>query len=156
MLTIPGSFVAGQPTITTSANVGDQATSVTVTEATTYSMFGVKSSYLATIVDSAINKQINTANQSIINYGLTNLNFTIVNQAATTAQATFPETATIGPKFNLANLKKQIEGKKAGEVRTIIGANPGVTSVNVHYSPFWVSTAPKNASKITIDIKKSS
>jgi hypothetical protein len=156
LLTIPGSFVAGQPTITTSANVGDQATSVTVTEATTYSMFGVKSSYLATIVDSAINKQINTANQSIINYGLTNLNFTIVNQAATTAQATFPETATIGPKFNLANLKKQIEGKKAGEVRTIIGANPGVTSVNVHYSPFWVSTAPKNASKITIDIKKSS
>jgi len=156
LIPVPGSFTAGQPTITTSANVGDQATSVTVTEATTYSLFGVKSSYLATVVDSAIDKQINTSTQSIINDGLTNLTFTVVNQAATTAQLTFPETATIGPKFNLANLKKQIEGKKAGDVRTIISANPGVTSVNVHYSPFWVSTAPKNANKITIVIKKSS
>jgi hypothetical protein len=156
LIAVTGSFSAGQPTITTSANVGDQATSVTVTEATTYSMFGVKSSYLATIVDSAIDKQINTASQSIINDGLTNLDFTIVNQAPTTAQVTFPETATTGPEFNLTSLKKQIEGKKAGDVRTIIGANPGVTSVNVHYSPFWVSTAPKNANKITIIIKKSS
>jgi hypothetical protein len=156
LIPIPGSFTAGQPTITTSANVGDQANTVTVTEATTYSMFGVKNSYLQTVVNSVVDKQINTSSQSIINDGLTNLNFTVVNQSATGAQVTFPETATIGPQFDLASLKKQIEGKKAGDVRTIIEASPGVTSVNVHYSPFWVSTTPKNVNKIIIDIKKSS
>jgi hypothetical protein len=152
---ISGTFTAGQPTITTSANVGDQATSLTVTEATTYSMFGIKDSYLQTIVNNAINQQINQSQQSIINNGLSSTTFTVINQAATSAQITFPTAATIGPKFDLQSLKKQIAGKKAGDVRTIIGSNSGVTNVTVHYSPFWVSTTPGNVNKITIVIKKS-
>jgi hypothetical protein len=56
----------------------------------------------------------------------------------------------------LNSLKKQIAGKKSGDVKTIIGSIPGVTNVNVHFSPFWVSATPKNVNKITIDIKKSS
>lgn len=155
LMPISGTFTAGQPAITTSANVGDQATSLTVTEATTYSMFGVKDSYLQTIVNSAINQQINPSQQSIINNGLSNTTFTIINQAATSAQITFPTTATIGPKFDLQSLKKQIAGKKAGDVRTIIGSNSGVTKVTIHYSPFWVSSTPSNVNKITIVIKKS-
>jgi len=156
LMPISGTFIANQPAITTSANVGDQATSVTVTETTTYSMFGVKESYLQTIVDSNLNHQINTSQQSIINDGLSSTSFTVLNQTANTAQLTFPTTASIGPKFDLNNLKKQIEGKKSGDVKTIIGSIPGVTNVNVHFSPFWVSATPKNVNKITIDIKKSS
>jgi hypothetical protein len=152
---IPGSFTAGQPAITTSANVGDQATTVTVTEATTYSMFGVKENYLQTIVENSINQQINTSQQSIINNGLASTSFTVNNQAATSAQITFPITATVGPKFDLQSLKKQIAGKKAGDVRTIIESTSGVTKVTVHYSPFWVSSTPKNVNKINIVIKKS-
>ncbi|MGD0284428.1 MAG: hypothetical protein ABSB12_02455 [Candidatus Saccharimonadales bacterium] len=155
LMPISGTFTAGQPTITTSANVGDQATSLTVTEATTYSMFGIKDSYLQTIVNNAINQQINQSQQSIINNGLSSTTFTVINQAATSAQITFPTAATIGPKFDLQSLKKQIAGKKAGDVRTIIGSNSGVTNVTVHYSPFWVSTTPGNVNKITIVIKKS-
>ena len=153
---ISGTFVANQPTITTSANVGDQATSVTVTETTTYSMFGVKESYLQTLVNSNINHQINTSQQSIINNGLSNTSFTVLNQTANTAQVTFPTTASIGPKFELNSLKKQIAGKKSGDTKTIINSIPGVTNVTVHYSPFWVSSTPKNVNKITIEIKKSS
>ena len=156
LMPISGTFVANQPTITTSANVGDQATSVTVTETTTYSMFGVKESYLQTLVNSNINHQINTSQQSIINNGLSNTSFTVLNQTANTAQVTFPTTASIGPKFELNSLKKQIAGKKSGDTKTIINSIPGVTNVTVHYSPFWVSSTPKNVNKITIEIKKSS
>ncbi len=155
LVPIAGTYTAGQPSITTSSNVGDQASTVTVTEATTYSMFGVKNTYLQTVVNDAINQQINTSQQSIINNGLSSAAFTVVNQSATSAQISFPTTATIGPNFDMQGLKKQIAGKKAGDVRTILDSHPGVTSATVHYSPFWVSTTPNNVSKITITIKKS-
>jgi hypothetical protein len=118
-------------------------------------MFGVKENYLQTLVNNSINQQINTPKQSIINNGLINTTFTVNNQAATSAQITFPITATVGPKFDLQSLKKQIAGKKTGDVRTIIESTSGVTNVTVHYSPFWVSSTPKNVNKITIVIKKS-
>ncbi len=153
---LTGTFAIGAPTTTNSSNVGDQATTVTVTEAITYTMFGIKKAYLQTLLDSNIDQQIDTSKQMIISDGLSNPTIAVVNQTATTAQLTVQATATAGPKLDLVSLKQQIAGKKEGDVKTIIGGNPGVTSVSVHYSPFWVNSTPSKVSKITITIKKSS
>ena len=76
------------------------------------------------------------------------------NQSGTGAQVTMQTVAIVGPKIDIDSLKKQIAGKKAGDVKSIISTTPGVTGVTVNYSPFWVSSTPKSTSKITIEFKK--
>ena len=153
---LTGTFSAGTPSTSTSANVGDQANNVTVTQTTTYTMMGVHSSDLQTLLNSNINSQIDTSKQSIQNNGFDKASFNVLNQSATGAQLTMQATATIGPKFDLASLKSQVAGKKTGDVKSIIGGNPGVTNVQVHLSPFWVGSVPNKTSKITITFQKSS
>jgi len=45
-------------------------------------------------------------------------------------------------------------GKKANAAKELIKQNPGVTDVDVKYSPFWVSAIPSKPSKITVIIEK--
>jgi hypothetical protein len=150
------SYSAGTPAITQSANVGDQATTVTVTEAVTYTMFGVHESDLSTLVTASVDQQINTKKQSIQDLGLGKATFTGVTQSPTQATLTMQTSSTVGPLLNIAQIKSQIAGLKKGDLETLIEQNPGVTSVSVKYSPFWVSSTPKNTSKITIKVKKAS
>jgi hypothetical protein len=149
-------FNAGTPTITTSNNVGDQASNVTVTETTIYTMFGVKQSDLETLITDDVNKQIDPSKQVILNDGFSGASFNVLSQGTGTAQLTMQVTATAGPHLNTNDLKTQIAGKKEGEVKSIIGSNPGVTSVTVNFSPFWVDTTPKKAGKIVIQFVKTS
>jgi hypothetical protein len=46
-------------------------------------------------------------------------------------------------------IKKQVSGKKSGDIKKLLSGLPGVKNVDVKMSPFWVSKAPK-AGKITI------
>jgi hypothetical protein len=64
-------------------------------------------------------------------------------------------TATAGPHLSVATLTSEAAGQKPGDIKSTISANPGVTSVQVHLSPFWVSSVPKKTSKITITFQKS-
>ncbi len=153
---LTATFNAGSPSNSSSANPGDQASTVTVTQSITYTMFGVPKSDLETVLDNAINSQIDTSKQTIQNDGLSGADFNVLSQSGTGAQVSLQDTATVGPKLNIASLKEQIAGKKPGDVKNIIGGLPGVTSVTVHYSPFWVSSTPKNTSKITIKLTKGS
>ncbi|MGH7237510.1 MAG: hypothetical protein ACREGF_03170, partial [Candidatus Saccharimonadales bacterium] len=151
---IQATFTAGSPPISTSAKLGDQADNVTVTSTTTYFMYGVSQKDLKTLVDNNINGQINTAKQGILNDGLGSAQFSVVRESASSASLKVQTSALIGPKLNVASLKSQAAGQKSGDVKTVLGANPGVTSVSVRLSPFWVSAVPKNTSKITIKFTK--
>lgn len=156
LVAITATFNAGTPTNTPGAAVGTQATTVTVTQSITYTMLGVQKSYLQTLVDNDVNSKIDTSKQTIIDDGVSNATFTLLNTSANSAQVTMQTAASTGAKLNMASLKQQIAGKKSGDVKTIIEANPGVTNVTVKYSPFFVSSTPKNVSKITIQVEKSS
>jgi hypothetical protein len=147
-------YNAGTPAITNSANAGDQANTVTVTETITYTMFGAKESYLSTLITNSVDQQINTTKQSIQDTGLSKANYSNFAQAATQGTLTMQTSSTIGPHLNIAQLKVQIAGMKKGDLESTLEQNPGVTGVTVKYSPFWVSGTPKNVSKITIVVKK--
>jgi len=151
---ITSTFMAGTPTTTTSSNVGDQATTVTVTQATTYTMFGVQESDLKTLVDNDVKGQIDPSKQTILSEGLDNASFHVVSTTATTAQISMSTTATAGPDLQAATIKKQIAGQKSGGVTTMLTSDPGVTDVKVKLSPFWVTTVPSNASKVTVTFVK--
>lgn len=151
---ITATFNAGAPNVTTSANVGDAADNVTVTEAVTYTMYGAKHSDLAQVIKNNVDKQIDTAKQVITDDGLSQATFKLQNQDNGTVAVSMSDTAIAGPDLKADQLKQQVAGKKSGDAESIIKATPGVTDVTVHYSPFWVSAIPNKTSKISITIEK--
>ena len=153
---VSSTFSTGTPVITTSANVGDQVANVTVTDVVTYTMFGAKETDLTALINNNIKTQIDATKQSILNAGLTSGTFTLQNSTATTAQVTMETTAEVGPQLNPVTIKKQVAGKKTGDVKSMLQANPDVTGVDIKLSPFWVTSVPKGTSKITIIIVKPS
>ena len=151
---IVATYVAAAPATSNSANVGDIANTVTVTEVITYTMFGAHQSDLNTLIDNNIKGQIDASKQSILDNGLANGVFNVNNISSTGSQLTLSTKATAGPALDVATIKQQVAGKQAGAIKSQLSSNPDVTSVNVKFSPFWVSSAPKKTSRITVTIAK--
>lgn len=154
-LAILGSALAGSPNVTSSANVGDETDTVTVTSVTTHTMYGVKKSDIEKFVDANIKGKIDTRKQQVLNKGVDKATFDVNTPAASgPLQVAFSAVSLAGPDIKVDTFKKQIAGKKTNDVRTIAKATPGVTDVSVKYSPFWVSKVPSKVPKITVVIEK--
>jgi len=149
---IPESFNAGTPEITASAKAGDQVDSVTVTQKTTYSVTAAKKSDLEKLITAEIEKQIDPNKQKVLNTGIDKATFKLQNQQNNSAQVlmSMDVTSVVGPQLNDDEIKEKVAGKKAAEAESIIKEYPGVTDVEVTYSPFWVSAIPGKPDKITI------
>lgn len=152
LVPVPATFVATPSAITSSANAGDPGDNVTVTENITYTMMGAKQSDLQKLVANAAQDKIDTKKQSIIDYGIAKANYTNVSQEGGKATMTMQVVAVAGPDINTEEIAKQIAGKKTGDAKKIIQSYPGVTDVEISYSPFWVGSMTSNASKITVTI----
>lgn len=153
---LPATFFAGTPNVTTSSNVGEEAETVTVTESITYTMFGVKKEDLKRLIDAELRKKINTAEQDILDDGLSSAKVSAESPGAgPRLEINLALTAVAGPKIDTGKLKQDIKGLKDGIVEDRIKQIEGVEEVEVKYSPFWVTKAPK-AEKITIQFEKSS
>jgi hypothetical protein len=118
-------------------------------------MFGVKEDDLKKLVAEDIKDKIDPSKQSILDEGLSKAVFKVNSASATGAQLSISTVATAGPDLNADKLKTQLAGLKAGEVRDQLTASPGVRDVQVHLSPFWVTSVPKKADKVTITFQKS-
>lgn len=154
---ITETFSSGTPAITSTPNVGDQADNVTVNAAITYTMLGAKKDDLKKIIETEVKKQVDTNKQPIQDYGLASLTFQLGEaKSPNQVKVTMATTVTAGVKLDIDSIKKQIAGKKSGDVKQIIGSQTGVKDVTVHYSPFWVSKTPGKPGKITITLVQSS
>jgi len=153
---ILATFNTGTPNTTNSANVGAVANNVTVTETITYTLFGVHKSDLQTLVTNSVDGQINTSQQSILDYGINNAVYNVNSQTSTAAQLSMSAVVEVGPQLSIASIKSSAEGQKTGAIESQLKTNPNVTGVKVSISPFWASTVPKDASKITVNIAKPS
>jgi hypothetical protein len=151
---VVGTYNAGTPVVTTSANVGDTADNVTVTEAITYTMLGVQQTDLKSLIDTNVKSQIDTSKQGILSEGLQGATFNVTTNNGTNAQMSLQAVATAGPELSTDTIKQTAAGKKSGEVETELKANPDVTDVTIKLSPFWVTTVPKKSSKVTVTIAK--
>ena len=154
LFAIAATYNQGEPAVTASANPGDEASSVTVTVTTTFTMLGAKQSDIQTIVDTDIKSQIDTGSQSILDRGINQGAFSLKNMTDNGASMNIQTTAEVGPDLNTSEIAEQAAGKKSSEIRSLIGANPDVTEVEVSMSPFWVTKAPSNLDKITVTIAK--
>lgn len=149
---IPATFTTNPSAVTTSANAGDAADNVTVTENITYTMLGAKQGDLEKVVANTVKEKINPDKQTILNYGIAKANFTNVSQDGKNTTLTMQITAVAGPDIDTNGIKQQIAGKKTGDATKIIKGYPGVTDVEITYSPFWVHAIPGNVNKITVTI----
>lgn len=59
----------------------------------------------------------------------------------------------IGPKIDEVALKEYAKGKRYGEIQSYVNEINGVDSVDIKFSPFWVSGAPNDTKKITVEFK---
>jgi hypothetical protein len=152
---IGATFTSSQPTVSENNQAGTIAGSVTVTETVNYTMYGLIKSDLITLLDNSIAAEVGS-NQSILSTGLNNAVFSYTNGNSDPTALTVQSTAVVGPNIKINNLKTQIEGKNINQIKNIVEQNSNVTSVAVNLSPFYVSSAPNNPSRITINIAKPS
>lgn len=156
MFVVEDSFNAGNPEVTESAKAGDQVQTVTVTQKTTYSMVAAKKADLNKLIESAANDEIDTDKQRVLDTGLDEAVFKLQSQEnnSQTVLMSMDVTSLAGPKLDEQKIVREVGGKKAGAARDILKTYPGVTDVEVKLSPFWVTTIPKSADKITITYEK--
>ncbi len=149
---IVATFNGGTPTVSSSANVGDASDTVTVTQVSTYTMYGIKQSDLKQVVVGNVDNQIDPTKQAILDDGTSKATYKVVSTSP--EQVVISATSTTGPHIVIDTLKKQIAGQKSAAITSLIKQTPGVTDVKVKFSPFWVDKVPSNPSKITITFQK--
>ncbi len=149
---LPSTYSTGTPSVKTSANVGQVADNVTVTQTVTYSMFGVKEDDLKKVVTAEVESGIDPNEQSVLDDGISTATFTVASSTATGAQVNMVGKATVGPELDIATIRRDSMGKKSPEIKEMFNDNPDITDVSVKLSPFWVSSVPNNEKKVTVKI----
>lgn len=152
MYLIIGTLKLSDPAITTSSPVGQPATTANVTVKITYSILTVKNDDLKKVVVDQLGKQIDTKKQKLSGDDpLKGLVVTVQSQDSpgkATLQLNVDTTAI--PILDEPAIKKMAGGQKTGDIQSALSNLPGVQDVQVKFSPFWVSKAPKNTGKIKI------
>ena len=142
------SVAPGSPTV--SPAVGQEATTGKVTVETTYTMIGFARSDIRTILEKDLTKQIGgLPDQTIYDQGMDKISFNSYGKQDGTHKLNLIATGYVGPSINSTELAKQLVGKREGEIVQTVKTLEGIKSVDVKFSPFWVSVAP-SADKITI------
>jgi hypothetical protein len=147
---IKESLTVGEPSITNTPNVGDEATDVTVISVTSYSMTGVKQDDLKTLVRNDAEKHIDKTKQAISDEGIATAIFQVGDKKPGSIKLNIQTDVKIGVEPDADGIKKDAAGKKKGDISSLIQNRPGVKDVTIDLKPFWVSKAPKNIKKITV------
>ncbi len=144
------------PVVTSSPAVGQPATNVSVSIQITYTVLVVQKSDLTKALTTALNKQVNPKKQKIsINNVLDGATVSVQNQSSATALTlSVGQSTTAVPILDVPTIQKQVGGQKSGDIRATIGGLPGVKSVDVKLSPFWVSSAPKKPAHIHVTLQQ--
>ena len=137
--------------MSSSPAVGEAADQADVTVKIAYSILVIPKSELTKAVASHLDKQIDKSKQKLGDEDI--LKSTVINvqsqKSSTVATLSISADSAAVPIIDTEGIKQQASGKKSGDIQKQLSGLPGVKSVEVKMSPFWVSKAPK-AGKITI------
>lgn len=150
----------GEANITATPAVGQPASTSSVTIKINYTVLSVKKSDLRQAIEEKLSGQIDKSKQKLNGNFLEDADITVRDQNGSGAATLgVSENTTAVPIINITSVKKQVEGKKSGDIKAALGAWAGVKQVDVKLSPFWVSKAPTKDSKIKVllqEVKASS
>ncbi|HVX58555.1 MAG TPA: baseplate J/gp47 family protein [Candidatus Saccharimonadales bacterium] len=143
------------PSVTSSPAIGQAATNVTVTLKITYTVLAVKQDDLKAAINHELANQIDKSKQKLDDTEvLKDASVDVTNQSSSTgASLNITENTSAIPLIDAASIKNMSAGKKSGVITSEVSSIPGVKSVKVNLSPFWVSKVPTKHSKITVTIQ---
>jgi hypothetical protein len=146
---------AGDANVTATPSVGQPASTANVTIKITYTVLTVKKDDLKKAIEAKLSDQVNKSKQKLNDNFMNDATISVQSQSSPSSVVLqVNEDTTAVPIIDQASVKKVVEGKKAGDIKAAINAWPGVKSVDVKFSPFWVSKAPKKDSKIQVILKE--
>jgi hypothetical protein len=123
-----------------------------LTATITYTMTGVDSKEFGTYLDAYFKKQLDGKNdQRVYDNGAKKVTFTNVAAVDAGFTANIVATAKIGPKIDDSAIKDLAKGKRYGEIQSSIESIQGVDNVDIKFWPFWVSVAPNDTNKISVE-----
>lgn len=118
----------------------------------TYTLTGVSKNEIDHYLNDYYAQQLkDSSSQRVYDNGAKGATFTNVTAATTGYTATMVATAKIGPSINDTAIKNAARDKNFGDIQSTIEAIQGVDSVNVKFWPFWVSKAPTDTKRITVE-----
>lgn len=139
----------GSPSV--SPSLGEQAKRGKLTLETTYTLVGLERSDVRQVLESALKDALDDKpNQSIFSSGENSIRFQLFQKQSGVFSVQLLTTGYIGSKIDTDTLAKDLRGKRYGEIEQTVNAIPNVEHVDIAFSPFWVTTAPNDTSKITI------
>lgn len=155
---IKATLSSEDPVITTSPNVGDESNNVTVTATTSYTMVGVQERFLRRLINNEAQKDIDSESQQINEYSLNKaeINLRDADSSSENLPLSLSISLVAGPEINKNQIKNLSAGKSKDDIKRSLGSRPGISEVEVTYSPFWVSSTPKSADKINVRVSNSS
>jgi hypothetical protein len=125
-----------------------------LTGAVTYTLLGITKADVATFLGEYFANQLkDTKDQRVFSDGSSEATLTNTAPSGDAFTANLVATAKIGPKIDDTEIKNAAKGKRYGEVQSAIEAIQGVDSVDVKFSPFWVTSVPNDTNRIKIDFK---
>ena len=125
-----------------------------LTSEITYSLSAVDKNELNDYLDANFAKQLEgLKDQRTYDNGAGKVTFTNVNAVENGFTANIVATAKIGPKIEDSVIKDTAKGKRYGDIQSSIEAISGVENVDIKFWPFWVTSAPNDAKKITVEFK---
>ena len=157
MVPLNDSLTTTDPTVGANPAVGMEANETTVTVSTTFTITAVSQADLKQLIEKDVNLKIDTSTQTILDIddGISKAVIKLGDKAPSgDIKVNFQTTVNAGPKLDTVAIKKEVLGKKKGDTLSIIQKRPGIKDVQVSYSPFWVMSTPKKASKITVVFEK--
>jgi hypothetical protein len=147
-------FAATDAGLNVSPAVGTEAGEVTVSGEITYTMLGVKEDDLKNLIKEKAKDSVDTAKQSILDYGFDDATFAISGNRGNVASVNLTTNLVVGPELNQPELKKELAGKKTSEAEELLKSRPGITDAKVELGPFWVSKVPGKESKVIFIIEQ--
>jgi len=148
---IDESLTESEPKVDISPAAGEEASEVTVKTTINYALLGVNESDVSSLLDKEIQESLADQSKNIRSNGIDSVVYRLSERPDEARQIFTIETiGSVGPEFDIDELKESVIGKKRGDIEKQIEAIDGVRSVSVEYSPAWITTTPKSADKIEI------
>lgn len=145
-------YIVEQSAPASTPAVDQEASAAKLTAETTYTLLGVKRADLKAVYDVYLKAQIgNNTAQRVYDSGEATTQFSEFAKTDNGYTAKIAATAQVGPNIDKAKLIDEIKGMRQGEVQQKIEAIQGVESVDVNFSPFWVSRVPNDTKRITVE-----
>jgi hypothetical protein len=106
---------------------------------------------LKKLIEQSIADKIDTSKQVILDDGIAAATVKVTDlQPNGSAKVQINTRVLAGAQQDENAIKLEIAGKKKNESLSAVKARPGVTDAEITYSPFWVSSSPRNTAKITV------